>query len=48
MAEREANNFDGVWEEYGLSSDDDVKNNGAFILVAVAAIRLLYGSKGGS
>ena len=46
VAEGEAHNFDGIWEEYGLSSDDDVKNNGAFILVAVAAIKLLYGSQG--
>ncbi|WP_293794783.1 hypothetical protein [uncultured Bosea sp.] len=46
VAEGEAHNFVGVWEEYGLSSDDDVRNNGTFILVAVAAIRLLYGSKG--
>ncbi len=46
VAEGEAKIFDGVWEEYGLSSDDDVKNNGAFILVAVAAIELLYGAKG--
>lgn len=47
VAEGEARHFDGVWEEYDLSSDDDVKNNGAFILVAVAAIKLLYGAKGG-
>ncbi len=45
VAEGKANNFAGVWQEYGLSSDDDVKNNGAFILVAVAAIKLLYGAK---
>jgi hypothetical protein len=47
VAEGKAHNFDGVWEEYGLSSDDDVKNNGEYILVAIAAIKLLYGSKSG-
>lgn len=45
ISEGRSNNFDGVWREYGLSSPDDVKNNGENLLTAIAAIRLLYGPK---
>ena len=48
IAEREADNLDGVWREYDLSSDDDVDNDGGYILTALAAIELLYGPKPGA
>lgn len=43
IAERGANNLKGVWREYDLSSDDDINNNGGYILTALAAIQALYG-----
>lgn len=46
VSEGKSNNFDGAWREYGLSSPDDVRNNGEYLLTAIAAIRLLYGAKG--
>ncbi len=44
IAEREADNLNGVWRQYGLSSDEDIDNNGGYILSALASIEALYGS----
>jgi hypothetical protein len=45
ISERDANNLDGVWREFDLSTDDDVDNDGGYILTALAALELLYGPK---
>ncbi|HMN70557.1 MAG TPA: hypothetical protein PKA55_01675 [Rhodoblastus sp.] len=45
IAEREAGNLDGVWREFDLSTDDDVDNDGGYILTALAALDLLYGPR---
>lgn len=43
ISEREANNLDGVWKRFDLSTDEDLDNNGGYILTALAAIEVLYG-----
>ena len=43
IAEREANHLDGLWRDLDLSSDEDVDNDGDYILTALAALKLLYG-----
>jgi hypothetical protein len=45
ISERRANNLDGIWREFDLSSDDDVDNDGGYILTALAALELMYGPK---
>ena len=45
ISEREAGNLDGVWKEFDLSTDDDMDNNGGYILTALAALELMYGPK---
>lgn len=43
ISERRADNLDGVWKEFDLSSDDDIDNDGGYILTALAALELMYG-----
>jgi hypothetical protein len=43
--ERRAGNLDGVWREFDLSTDDDMDNDGGYILTALAALELMYGPK---
>lgn len=45
ISERQANNLDGVWREFDLSSDDDADNDGGYILTMLAALELMYGPK---
>ncbi len=45
ISERQANNLDGVWREFDLSSDDDADNDGGYILTILAALELMYGPK---
>jgi hypothetical protein len=45
IAEHEAGNLDGVWRELDLSSDEDVDYDGGYILTALAALELMYGSE---
>lgn len=50
IAEREAGNLDGVWKQFDLSEDEDVDNDGGYILTALAALEIMYRSpqqKGG-
>jgi hypothetical protein len=43
--ERRANNLDGVWREFDLSTDDDIDNDGGYILTALAALEVMYGPR---
>lgn len=43
IAARQANDFDGVWRELDLSGDEDVDDNGGYILITLAALELMYG-----
>ncbi|MGY3584076.1 hypothetical protein ACVIGB_006865 [Bradyrhizobium sp. USDA 4341] len=43
--ERRAGNLEGVWREFDLSTDDDMDNDGGYILTALAALELMYGPK---
>jgi hypothetical protein len=45
IAEHEAGNLEGVWRELDLSSDEDVDYDGGYILTALAALELMYGSE---
>jgi len=44
IKEREANNLDGVWKQFDLSTDEDMDGDGTYILVATAVLECLYGS----
>lgn len=46
VAEYEAGHLDGVWKEFDLSGEDDANYDGDYILIALAALELVYGSKG--
>ena len=45
ITERQAGKLDGVWQQFDLSTDEDVDNDGTYILTALAALELLYGDK---
>jgi len=45
VAEYEAGHLDGVWKELDLSGEDDANYDGDYILTALAALELVYGSK---
>lgn len=45
IAERQAGHLDGVWKELDLSGDEDADNDGGYILTALAALELIYGSR---
>jgi hypothetical protein len=45
IAERQAGNLDGVWKQFDLSTDEDMDNNGGYVLIALAAIEILYGAR---
>jgi hypothetical protein len=45
IAEHEAGDFDGVWRELDLSGDEAVDDDGGYILTALAALELIYGSQ---
>jgi hypothetical protein len=45
IAEHEAADFNGVWRELDLSGDEAVDNDGGYILIALAALELIYGSQ---
>jgi hypothetical protein len=42
IKEHEAGNLDGVWRELDLSSDEDADYDGGYILIALAALELMY------
>ncbi|MDH0616233.1 MULTISPECIES: hypothetical protein [unclassified Agrobacterium] len=44
ISERQAGYLDGVWEQLDLSTDEDMDSNGTYILTALAALQILYGS----
>lgn len=44
IAEREAGKLDGVWKQFDLSTDEDADYDGGYILTALAALELMYGS----
>ena len=43
IAEHEAGNMDGVWKQFDLSTDEDADYDGGYILIALAALELMYG-----
>jgi hypothetical protein len=45
IAEHQAGRLDGVWKEFDLSGDEDADYDGGYILTALAALELMYGSK---
>lgn len=45
ITEYEAHHLYGVWRELDLSGDDDANYNGYYILTALGALELMYGSK---
>ena len=45
IAERQAGHLDGVWREFDLSGDEDADYDGGYILTALAALELIYGSR---
>ncbi|MTV12254.1 MULTISPECIES: hypothetical protein [Bradyrhizobium] len=42
IAEHDAGKLDGVWKEFDLSTDDDADYNGGYILLALAALAVMY------
>lgn len=46
ITERKANNFAGVWKELDIDTDEDVDNDGGYILTALAVLEFLYGAHG--
>lgn len=45
ISEHEVGNLDGVWRDMDLEGDEAVDNDGGYILTALAALDLLYGSQ---
>lgn len=45
IAEHQAGRLDDVWKEFDLSGDEDADYDGGYILTALAALELMYGSK---
>ncbi|MCC8945262.1 MULTISPECIES: hypothetical protein [Bradyrhizobium] len=43
VAEHDAGKLDGVWKQFDLSTDDDADYNGEYILLALAALAIMYG-----
>lgn len=43
IKEHEDGNLDGVWRELDLSVDEDADYDGGYILIALAALDLIYG-----
>jgi hypothetical protein len=43
VTEHEAGNLDGVWKELDLFGEEDVDYDGGYILIALAALELMYG-----
>ena len=43
ITEREAGKMEGVWQQLDLSTDEDMDNNGTYVLIALRALDLLYG-----
>jgi len=44
ITEHAADHSDGVWHELDLSTDEDADYNGGYIVTALAALELMYGS----
>lgn len=42
ITEHQAGRLDGVWKELDLTGDEDVDYDGGYILVALAALELMY------
>ncbi|MCP2222627.1 MULTISPECIES: hypothetical protein [Bradyrhizobium] len=42
IAERDAGKLDGVWQQFDLSTDDDADYDGSYILLALAALAVMY------
>lgn len=45
ITEHRAGQLDGVWRKFDLSGEEDADNDGGYILVALAALELIYGSR---
>lgn len=44
IAEREAGDTNGLWQKFDLSTDEDADTNGGYLLTALAALELLFGT----
>ncbi|MHC2331747.1 hypothetical protein [Bradyrhizobium sp. USDA 4454] len=42
VTEHDAGNLDGVWKQFDLSTDEDADYNGEYILLALAALAVMY------
>jgi len=42
VAEHDAGKLDGVWKQFDLSTDEDAVYNGEYILLALAALAVMY------
>lgn len=45
ICQREANNLSDIWAKFDLSTDEDVDNDGGYILTVLEALELMYGPK---
>lgn len=42
VAEHDAGKMNGVWQQFDLSTDEDADYNGEYILLALAALAIMY------
>lgn len=46
VAEHDAGKMNGVWQQFDLSTDEDADYNGEYILLALAALAIMYDQAG--